>query len=80
MASYRCDESGEGLQRFLVRMRQQLHHFSRRSTKLQPHPFNQQAFKPLAGLARLVAKVSIELEKREIDRNRSAGAIARDGA
>ena len=49
-------------------MRQQLHHFSRRSTKLQPHPFNQQAFEPLADLTRLAAKLSIELEKQEIDR------------
>ena len=49
-------------------MRQQLHHFSRQSTKLQPHPFNQQAFEPLSDLTRLVAKLSIELEKREIDK------------
>jgi hypothetical protein len=68
MASYRCGETAEGLQRFLIRMRQQLHHFSRRSTKLQPHPFNQQAFEPLADLTRLAAKLSIELEKQEIDR------------
>lgn len=68
MASCRCSETAKGLQRFLIRMRQQLHHFSRQSTKLQPHPFNQQAFEPLADLTRLVAKLSIELEKREIDR------------
>jgi hypothetical protein len=68
MASYRCSETAEGLQRFLIRMRQQLHHFSRRSTKLQPHPFNQQAFEPLADLTRLVAKLSIELERQDIDR------------
>jgi hypothetical protein len=68
MTSYRCDENADGLQRFLIRMRQQLHHFSRQSTKLQPHPFNQQAFEPLADLTRLVAKLSIELEMKEIDK------------
>ena len=67
MASYSCDETATGLQRFLIRMRQQLHHFSRQSTKLQPHPFNQQAFEPLADLTRFVAKVSIEMEMKEID-------------
>ena len=68
MASYRCSETAAGLQRFLIRMRQQLHHFSRQSTKLQPHPFNQEAFEPLADLTRLVAKLSIELEMKEIDK------------
>ena len=68
MVSYRCAETAEGLQRFLIRMRQQLHHFSRRSTKLQPHPFNQEAFEPLADLTRLVAKLAIEFELKEIDR------------
>lgn len=67
MTDYRCPETAEGLQRFLVRMRQQLHHFSRRSTKLQPHPFNQQAFEPLADLTRFVAKVSIERERLKIE-------------
>lgn len=67
MVSYDCRETAEGLQRFLIRMRQQLHHFSRKSTKLQPHPFNQRAFEPLADLTRFVAKVAIELEKQRID-------------
>lgn len=71
MASYRCAETGEGLQRFLIRMRGQLHHFSRGSTKLQPHPFNQRAFAPLADLTRLVAKLAIELEMKQIDRRRA---------
>ncbi len=72
MVSYRCAETAEGLQRFLIRMRQQLHHFSRRSTKLQPHPFNQEAFAPLADLTRFVAKLAIEFELKEIDRIASA--------
>jgi hypothetical protein len=72
MASYRCSETVDGLQRFLIRMRQQLHHFSRRSTKLQPHPFNQGAFAPLADLTRLVAKLALEFELKEIDRNASS--------
>lgn len=67
MVSYSCSKTAEGLQRFLIRMRQQLHHFSRQSTKVQPHPFNQEAFEPMADLTRLVAILSIELEKRAID-------------
>ena len=67
MVNYRCPETAEGLQRFLIRMRQQLHHFSRRSTKTQPHPFNQRAFEPLADVTRFVAKLSLELERKALD-------------
>jgi hypothetical protein len=73
MSGYHCPETAEGLQRFLIRMRQQLHHFSRRSTKLQPHPFNQQAFKPLADLTRFVAKLCLELERQALDRKHQPG-------
>jgi hypothetical protein len=55
-------------------MRQQLHHFSRRSTKLQPHPFNQQDFEPLADLTRFVAKLCLELERKALDREVGLGA------
>jgi hypothetical protein len=74
MASYKCAETPEGLQRFFIRMRQQLHHFSRRSSKMQPHPFNQQAFEPIADLTRFVARLAIELEVKRID-----GATIVDG-
>lgn len=68
MAGYKCLETIEGLQQFLIRMRQQLHHFSRRSTRLQPHPFSQQVFEPLADLTRFVATRCLELEMEALDR------------
>jgi hypothetical protein len=34
---------------------------------MQPHPFNQQAFEPLADVTRFVARLSLELEKEALD-------------
>ena len=67
LAAQKCDMTVEGLQRFLVRMRNQLHHFSRKSTRAQPHPFNQAAFTSVAHLAGFVATVALRLEQLKID-------------
>ena len=68
MASYRCSETADGLQRFLIRMRQQLHHFLDRARSCSRTRSTSKAFEPLADLTRLVARLAIELEKQEIDR------------
>jgi hypothetical protein len=51
MAVVGGDTSDKGLLKFLVMMRGELHHFSRRSSRPKGHPLNQHQFQPLAFFA-----------------------------
>lgn len=48
MAKVGGDTTADGLLEFLVMMRGELHHFSRKSSRPKGHPFNQYEFQPLA--------------------------------
>ena len=54
----KCPMDAGGLPRFLFRMRGNLHHYSRRSTR-HANPFNQATFEPVALLAMHVARTAI---------------------
>jgi hypothetical protein len=49
-----CDWTAQGVIRFLVQMRGNLHHFSQRSTKPKGHPLNQHEFESVAFLLQMI--------------------------
>jgi hypothetical protein len=51
------DKTPEGLLEFLVKLRGDLHHFSRHSSRPKGHPFNQEEFRPAAFFAMAIILV-----------------------
>jgi hypothetical protein len=59
-----CDWTPQGVIRFLVQMRGNLHHFSQRSTKPKGHPLNQHEFEAVAFLLQMICyRIVVSLVK-----------------
>jgi hypothetical protein len=68
-----CATDAPGLQRFLFRMRGNLHHYFGKSPRPHPTPFNQDQFHVVALVALFIS--SLALSRRVLDLNRQHGTI-----
>ncbi len=73
LAEEGCSWSTQGLMRLIIRLRGRLHHYSPRSRKAQPTPFEQESFRSVALLVSHMATLAIAL--REVDLGTALGIV-----